>query len=175
MPMLVAQSEPTLTDEDLRRFWSHVDRRGANECWPWLGACWKNGYGKFGTRTGKKKTWRVHKLVCIQTHGPLPKNYGALHTCDFRACCNPDHVYPGTQARNMRDMVERGRSPHTQQVGEQNGRAKLTWPRVRDIRARAGSVTQQDLAAQHGVSTQTISAIVCNAIWKEPAAEAVAR
>jgi len=25
-----------LTDKELQRFWHYVDRRGDNECWPWL-------------------------------------------------------------------------------------------------------------------------------------------
>jgi hypothetical protein len=35
-----------------------------------------------------------------------------LHTCDNRACCNPDHLYAGTPNQNTYDRLNRKRSPH---------------------------------------------------------------
>lgn len=48
--------------------------------------------------------------------------------------------------------------------------AKLTWDKVREIRAKyaTGNFTQYDLAPMYGVSVATISRIVKNKIWQEP-------
>ena len=37
----------------ITRFWSKVDKRGPDECWPWLGHCQKGGYGQFGSGGGR--------------------------------------------------------------------------------------------------------------------------
>jgi hypothetical protein len=31
----------------------------------------------------------------------------ANHHCDFKPCCNPDHLYAGTQSQNVLDMFRR--------------------------------------------------------------------
>ncbi len=36
-----------------QHFWSYVDRRSPNECWPWKAGLFTQGYGQF--RAGKRK------------------------------------------------------------------------------------------------------------------------
>jgi DNA invertase Pin-like site-specific DNA recombinase len=85
-----------------------------------------------------------------------------LHRCDVRHCVNPDHLFLGTQADNMADMVEKGRERHP--VGIAHGRAKLTEQDVYIIRAAPGS--QQAIADQYGVKQTTISSIKRRRIWR---------
>ena len=41
--------------------------------------------------------------------GPIPEGLGVLHRCDNPPCTRPDHIYAGTQGRNLLDAYERGR------------------------------------------------------------------
>lgn len=55
----------------------------------------------------------LHRKVYAEAHGvPLCDLSGKVirHTCDNTRCINPRHLLVGTQADNMRDMVERGRA-----------------------------------------------------------------
>lgn len=50
---------------------------------------------------------KSHRMAYALTNGP-PEN-DVLHRCDNRPCCNPAHLWDGTQADNMADMVAKGR------------------------------------------------------------------
>ena len=159
------------------RFWAKVDRRGYNDCWPWLGgtayASQSNlVYGKFTfgpwelDLEGEKPVFRgAHRVAYRLIHGtwPLPR---ALHGCDYPLCCNaenPDHVHEGSSAQNTQEMIQRGRwvQPPVR-TGIDASRAKLTDRQALEIamRYRAGGVTQTSLGLEYGVSQHAISAIV---------------
>lgn len=92
------------------RFWSYIDKRGPAECWPWTG--YKHagfGYGMISI-AGQKAMLYSHRVALEIAGVVIPEGMGALHTCDNPPCCNPAHLYPGTQKDNVRDMVERGRA-----------------------------------------------------------------
>ncbi len=84
-----------------RPFWENVDRRGPEECWPWLGYVKpSNGHGLTQLDGipihASRKAW-------ILTHGPIRGDLCVNHRCDFKLCCNPAHMYLGTRADNMID------------------------------------------------------------------------
>lgn len=88
------------------RFWSKVDKRGPDECWPWAAHCRRrDGRGCFSLKGVSRPAPRV---AFILTHGVEPSGY-ACHTCDNPKCCNPAHLWDGTHSENMRDMSLKGR------------------------------------------------------------------
>ena len=77
-------------------------------CKLWGGALSHNGYGVVyaNGRSGQ----RVHRLVWVEVNGPIPPETPCvLHYCDVRNCYEVEHLFLGTQADNMRDMVVKGR------------------------------------------------------------------
>lgn len=91
--------------------------------WPYS----KNALG-YGTSGFASRTWLSHRLVYFLKYGAVPSLL--RHTCDNPACVNVQHLMPGSNADNMRDMVERGR----QCKGEDRA-TKLTGEQVQYIRA----------------------------------------
>jgi DNA-binding transcriptional regulator YiaG len=83
------------------------------------------------------------------------------HRCDNPPCCNPGHLWVGTQAENMADMSEKGRAAR----GEASPRSKLTEAQAIEIIAARGAVSQADLAARFGVSQAAVSLIWTGRRW----------
>lgn len=87
------------------RFWGHVDRTPGG-CWEFTGSRNWKGYGTYKLAG---RTMRAHRIAYLLTHGRLPHDQFVLHSCDNRACCNPDHLSLGDHTRNMTERKERAR------------------------------------------------------------------
>jgi hypothetical protein len=81
----------------------HERSEQVGDCLIWQGCKNWKGYGLIGQPV--MGTRSVHRAVLAIK---LPKGMLALHTCHNRACCNPDHLYEGTNSQNMKDRNERG-------------------------------------------------------------------
>lgn len=126
-------------------------------CIEWDKAKDKAGYG-VSWLNGK---WiRAHRKAYIQNKGEIPDDLVVRHTCDNKACVNPDHLILGTHQDNSTDMVSRDR----QAKGSLVGTAKLTEEIVVMIRSLSGS--SQQLAKFFDCSKTTIKDIRNNKIWK---------
>lgn len=136
-------------------------------CHIWMGALNGNGYGT--TRWEGRKHVRVHRLAWEAVNGPIPDSLGLMHSCDVRCCVNPNHLTPGTQAENLKDMFakQRGKIPSVR--GERQGASKLTAHDVREIRRLAGSKSQPEIAAMFGIDRSNVSIIVLRKGWKHVA------
>src|SRR5262245_2521405 len=94
----------TMNTEDIARFWPKVDVRGPDECWPWI-AGKGAGYGSFWL-DGRNVT--AHRVAFFLANGKWPDPFGC-HSCDNHPCCNPAHIFEGTQWDNDMDRVAKGR------------------------------------------------------------------
>lgn len=158
-----------LTEKDILRFWAKVDVKGnLDECWEWQASVnIKNGYGIFGIN---KKNYSSHRIVWILENGQIPeddsyfKTLHVLHKCDNPSCCNPHHLFLGTQKDNMKDKSNKNR----QLNGEKHGVHKLTEQQVLEIRQKyiPRIYSQYKLAEEYNISRPQISFIVNNKQWK---------
>lgn len=144
-----------------------VTGKSYSDCWLWpQGKATKEGYG--GIRY--QGQWRLtHRLAWTFKHGSIPKGMKVCHHCDNPPCCNPRHLFLGSDMDNHLDMRSKGR--HTVVRGEQVGLAKMTEATVRQVRQRYdgeyGIISK--LATQFGVKPTTISAIIHRVTWKHVA------
>jgi len=77
------------------------------------------------------------------------------HRCDNKLCCNPAHLFLGTNEENMKDKVNKGR----QAKGNANPLAKLSPDKVIQIRKMLaeGRLYQWKIAEMFGVNQSVIS------------------
>ena len=73
------------------RFWSKVDRRGDDECWPWKTPPDTEGYAVFGDgqKVVKATRWAWERYV-----GPIPNGLVPDHLCHDPAVCQLDNGCP---------------------------------------------------------------------------------
>ena len=143
------------------RFWSKVKK--TRQCWLWLGAQDKDGYGKFqvtlarpsGAKQTPQRHVRAHRYSFELVTGRTPKQL--LHECDVKECV---HVHEGTQRKNVRDGLRRGRS------------RRCTTPEIvrrirREVPKGAGVMRRIKVAAlKYKMSATAVQWIVYGVTWK---------
>jgi len=156
---------------DREKFWRKVKIGKPDECWMWLGRFFNDGegYGQIKLWAGNKEKnvryrFRAHRVAYFLTHQHLPDNLCVCHTCDNTSCVNPDHLFLGTNRKNIQDRTNKKRDAK----GEQHGMHKLTTKqvqRIRHLRATKG-LPYSMLGEMFGVSTTHAGFIVRRVSWK---------
>jgi hypothetical protein len=141
-------------------FWNTVDIQSQWDCWHWLGLLWSNGYGQFNYRGNRYISSRTSYQLANSTE--LATNINVCHKCDNRSCCNPDHLFSGSQLDNIQDAVKKGKFYNNRNLG--SGRRKLLDSDVEMIRKlhSSGNYLQKQLADMYSVRANHISRIVNN-------------
>lgn len=88
--------------------WKNVDRRGDDECWPWLAGYNKRG-GHGVAYIGNQKSMSAPRAVYQLMVRPLDRDEELDHLCRNPICVNPAHLEPVTHLVNVR----RGRAGAT--------------------------------------------------------------
>lgn len=183
---------PTLTPQDIQRFWSKVDKTPGygpkGKCWRWTAAL-DNGYGLFRMPDGN---YRASRIAYYLANKIDPLEMEVCHTCDYCCCCNPDHLFLGTQADNAADRNAKGRQakgtrhgsythperwargerhrsrthPESLPRGETHYKSKLTNSKVVEIRElHTNGTTTRELANMYGVSISLVQRVVQRKAW----------
>ena len=169
MPRNPTRPIPPLTEKDIERFWSRVDKtpgHGPNgSCWLWAGATHPFGYGHFGLAGS---VYLAHRVAWAIAHYPPSVDAVLRHHCDMPGCVRPSHLSPGTTQENVQDMMHRGRHRTPDQDGERGPRAKLTAKQVVAIRRAyaQGGTTFATLGQAYRLTTGGIATIVHGGSWR---------
>ncbi len=157
------------------RFFAKIKRtdhygRFHRGCWQWIGATGRGGYGNLGfTLSIKRHGFRVnlpvraHVAAYQMLVGPIPDGHHVLHECDNPPCCNPAHLFTGTQVDNVRDAILKGRQPDTRSLNfvDAEDIRSLYKPYDRRFGTRA-------LGRLYGIPFQTVSLIVMGRLYRLP-------
>lgn len=166
---------PQLSAAQIERFWSYVDKRGPDECWPWRRMVKGGRYGRFSVQNfaeGWIAGLGTHRLSYFLNHGVDPLQNFVLHKCDFPPCCNPSHLFLGDAKINRIDCRNKGRittpsGPDSPWFGKPSYNTKITPDIVRLIRQKhAEGMGFRPIARLIGTKTRrAIKDIVNGKIW----------
>lgn len=156
---------PKYTPEQrLAKFHSNIDRSGGEDaCWEWIAGRQGDGYGTFGW--GERGIQLSHRIAYELAYGQFPRELKVLHKCDNPPCCNPKHLFLGTQLENIQDRQSKQRTAYGYKIHTR----KLTPESVIDIRRAfaSGEATSKELALRYSVDRSTINLIVNNKSWTQ--------
>lgn len=93
------------------RFWHYVEKTPT--CWLWRGTLSnRRDYGQFSVTREKHGDQDIpaHRFAYELAYGVSPAELFVCHRCDVPLCVRPDHLFLGTNADNIADMIAKGRN-----------------------------------------------------------------
>lgn len=110
----------------LQRFLAKIDWckvQGPDDCWPWTGSKFSNGYGYFHVSHNPRKVTTAHRWAYKHFVGSVDDVLDLDHTCHnedkscvggwacvHRGCANPAHVIPATRSNNLKRSPNMGKA-----------------------------------------------------------------
>lgn len=154
-----------------KAFLNHIKKSNEPDgCWVWTAAQTSTGYGLMGFRGKMIKTHRASWMIY---RGEIPKGMFVCHSCDlnyptgdtsYRLCCNPHHLWLGTNQENVDDMIQKKRHAH----GKQASYSKLTEEQAIQIKRLLAEdkLSQDKIARQFGITRSNVLNIKLGNAWK---------
>lgn len=132
-------------------------------CFIWEGNTTKAGYGVMCKKY-------LHRYAYERAFGAIPNGKHVLHRCDVPCCCNPKHLFLGTQIDNNNDRQNKGRARGGSMKGEEHPMHKFTASQISEIRMRyENGERQTSIAKAFNTSQGYISNIILGKNWKNNA------
>lgn len=129
---------------DKAKFWANVEIGAKDDCWNWKACKHPTGYGMLKNGSGTTYAHRVAFAITSE----LPAGMSVLHRCDNPTCCNPDHLWLGTQLDNIRDRDAKGRGARL--TPEQHGCSRRVIVNGKEF------VCMRDAAKAYGISPSLV-------------------
>lgn len=154
-----------ILDKYQKNFWDRVDNSG--KCWIWKRKPGSHGYGNFSiTQKQVKCQITAHRAAYYYMYGILLDNdICVCHHCDNKLCVNPNHLFLGTIADNIRDAKKKGLMP----FGEKCGSSRLLHQDIVNIRQTLiddPELSYSRLSQRYNVSPEAIRKIALYKTWK---------
>ena len=130
-------------------------------CWMWAGALSEGKYPRvWQAESGKMKAMPGRRAAWLATGKTIPNGWRVYGTCDSLQCVNPAHVACGPVAEfGAQTRAKGSQRGNVRRIAANRAtgrkRATLTPEQIAEIQGSAK--TGQALAAEYGVSQQTIS------------------
>lgn len=136
------------------------DRGYTTPCWIWKRTRSRKGYGMVWDKQ-RNRLGMAHRVVYEQEGGTIPDGLQLDHLCQQRACVNPEHLEPVTQAVNQ----QRGANARLtrEQADEIRRRGRVGMEGRRQGRQSGESLAA--LAREFGVSHPVVTGIVRGHLW----------
>ena len=103
----------------IERIERHMPEMADAQCWVTTYVPNRFGYAHVDNQRLHRIAWEAFNAE------PIPEGMVIMHTCDNRACCNPEHLVLGTQQENIQDAQRKGRFNHVHGLPVQAGERRV--------------------------------------------------